>query len=67
MCLTPFSTLFQLYSDGHLFICRGTGAEYSQKVTDLLQIADKFCDIQLYQVHLSVCLNQACYFSGDKH
>ena len=53
MCLTPFSTLFQLYSDGHFFICRGTGAEYSQKVTDPPQIADKFCHIQLYQVHLS--------------
>ena len=38
-CLSPFSTIYQLYHGGHCYWCRKQ--KYSQKTTHLSQVTDK--------------------------
>ena len=57
-CVTPLSTIFQLYR-----LYRGGGG--NQSVTDLSQVTDKLDHIMLYRVHLAMNGVRAYSFIGD--
>ena len=64
-CLTPLSTIFQLYRDGQCYWRRKP--EPPEKTADLSEVTDKLYHLKLSRAHLAMNRVRTRNFAGDSH